>query len=65
VSRCVSLYGGQERLGIWEDLSDTLTRKELALVHAGSIELKDVYDHAQKILDGKIAGRLVVDIPTE
>ena len=55
----------RERLKIWEDLADTITPEALRAVSAGSIGIDDVYEYSQRILDGKVAGRLVIDIAAE
>jgi len=55
----------KERLGLWEDLADSITPHALAAVSSGSIGLPQVPEYAQRILDGKVAGRLVIEIEPE
>ena len=55
----------KERLRIWDDLADSISPEALKIFSAGSIGLEQVYEHSQLILDGKVAGRLVIDIDPE
>ena len=55
----------KERLRIWDDLAYSISPEALKIFSAGSIGLEQVYEHSQLILDGKVAGRLVIDIDPE
>jgi acrylyl-CoA reductase (NADPH) len=55
----------RERHALWEELEATITPEALQLVSSGTIALEEVYGYSDKILAGKVAGRLVVEIGLE
>ena len=47
---------------MWRLLSECLSPEILEAVHAGTIELAEVPEYAPKIIDGQVAGRLLVEV---
>ena len=50
----------QERLDIWEQLSELLPNSTIAKLHSDDIGLDQVVEYSQAILRGEVAGRVVV-----
>ena len=52
----------RERHELWQTMADCLTPEVIAAVHTDTIGLREVARHAERILKGEVAGRVVVDV---
>ena len=52
----------EERLRLWALVAESLSPEALRLIHAGTIGLDEIAEHAPRILNGEVAGRLVVEL---
>ena len=52
----------RERQELWQTMADCLSPEAIAAVHTDTIGLREVAGHAERILAGRVAGRVVVDV---
>ena len=51
-----------ERLDLWRTMAECVPAAAFASLNTQTIGLAQVADEAQRILDGKVGGRVVVDL---
>ena len=51
-----------EREELWEVMAGCLKPEAIAAVHTATVGLGEVHSCAEQILEGKVSGRVVVDV---